>query len=137
MKSEMKSEVYAAYVLYTGPELDPEQVTSLINLTPSRIWRIGDRVSTRAALRHEKNGWYLKSNLPISAELEEHVHSVVRQLLPAWEVLRDLGARHEAEMLCVVSSFGGDRPAINFDKDVVRRLAELNAAIGVDLYVFH
>jgi len=39
-------------------------------------------------------------------------------------------------MECIVKSYGGDRPQIFFDKEVIRKLAELNAEIDVDLYVF-
>ncbi len=41
----------------------------------------------------------------------------------------------DAEVTCVIYSYEGDRPAIFYESEQVRRLAELRAALNVDLYI--
>jgi hypothetical protein len=60
---------------------------------------------------------------------------VLARLAPAWSAFVELGVRYDAYINCVVESYDGDRPAIPFDRDTVGRVAELRAAIDVDLYV--
>lgn len=131
---KMESDVYAALVL-RGQALDPDKVSRLAGIAPSQSWRVGDLRVPQATIRHNDNGWFLKSEVPASASLEEHVRDVLRRIEPAWPVFVDLGARHTAVIECVVWSYGGDRPAITFTPDIVRQAAELHAAIDVDLYV--
>jgi uncharacterized protein DUF4279 len=137
MESErMYSEVYAEFNLF-GLDMDPDQVTALVGISPSKTWRLGDPIGPPPLiLRYKNNGWRLKSELPLSLDLEEHVKSVIDQLQPSWAAFVELGTRYSAEISCVVKSYGGDRPPISFNEAVVKRAAELNAAIDIDLYIF-
>ncbi len=130
----MESEVYAVFIL-EGPDLDPSQVTHLVGVQPSETWRAGELVSDRAIIKHKFNAWKLNSNLPLSAPLEDHVEAVLRQLRPGWLALEDLCLRYQAKLFCVVRSYGGARPALIFNKEIVKQVAELSAAIEIDLYV--
>ena len=70
-----------------------------------------------------------------SADLEEHINSVLEQLQPGWIPLRELCKVCEAEISCVIYYRSGSVPAINFDKYIVEKIHQLNAAIDVDFYV--
>lgn len=131
---EMRSDVYAALKI-TDPELDPDEVTAYLGMAPSKTWRVGDPVIPGAKLREKANGWLLKSGLPLAAPLEEHIRSLMELLQPVWPALVELCNKRHAEIYCVVYSYGGDRPGIFFDRDAVRRAADLNADIDVDLYI--
>lgn len=131
----MESEVYAAFILQ-GSDLDPSQVTALVGVQPSETWRAGDLVSDRAIVRRKLSGWKINSALPLNAPLEEHVEAVLQQLKPGWLSLVELGSRNQAKVYCVVRSYGGARPALIFKRGIVKQVAELNAAIEIDLYVF-
>jgi len=130
----MESEVSVSFTL-TGVDLDPEEVTRLAGLRPTKTWRLGDVIRPPAILRYRHSGWRLKSALPPSASLREHLNSLLGQLEPSWEVARQLGRRYYAEIACVVYSRGGDRPEIRLDAGMLEKLTELNAALDIDLYV--
>lgn len=130
----MKAEIYANFTL-TGLDLDPDKVTAVVGIIPSKTWRIGDLVDERAAVRYKKNGWRLKSDLPATDDFEKHVTSVLERLQSGWWPLVELCSRYSAELDCVVYSYGGGRPAIIFGRDIVKRAAELHAEISVDLLV--
>lgn len=128
----MESETDAVFTL-TGSDLDPDRVTALTGVQPSRTWRTGELITERAIVRYKNNGWTLRSN--VSGDLNEEISDVLDLLQPAWSQFVALSSRSYAEIACVVYSYGGARPPIHFDRDIVRRAAELNAAIDVDLYV--
>lgn len=130
----METENSASLTL-TGLDLDPEQITRRTSISPSKTWRLGEKVDDRSVLRYQHNGWRLTSGLPKQRDLEEHVESVLTQIRSSWSVLTQLGATYDAEMACVVYSYGGDRPPIHLSKGVLRRVSELNADIDIDLYV--
>jgi hypothetical protein len=132
----MRSEISASYML-SGTDLDPAAITAATGIQPTSSRRAGDWITyPRRTFRAAAGRWSVESRLPLSASLDAHLNDVFGQLSLGWAALVRVGLSYEAEISCVVRSFGGDRPAIGFDRDVVRRTGELNADIDVDLYVF-
>jgi hypothetical protein len=127
----MESEVYA-YFLLIGVDFQPDEITAQVGITPTKTWTKGDLRLPGAVVRHQENGWMVLSKLDRSADLEEHIKSVLEQLQPSWDILQKLCLLHSAEFACVVYSYGGDRPAIHFDREVIKQVNELNSTIDVD-----
>lgn len=130
----MRSEASASFEL-TGDSLDPDDVTLQTGILPSRSRRAGDLVDSLIPLRSRVNRWSVKSRLPRSANLRDHVADVFAQLRPGWRIVLQLSSRYAAEISCEVWSYGGARPSVNFDQDMVRDSAALGADISIDLYV--
>jgi Domain of unknown function (DUF4279) len=97
----MESKISASFRL-TGIDFDPEEITATVGIIPSKTWRVGDLINPKAAIRYQHNGWSLKSKLENSAELEDHIKSVLEQLQPGWVPLREICSRHYAEIACVI-----------------------------------
>ncbi|MFE1746281.1 DUF4279 domain-containing protein [Coleofasciculus sp. H7-2] len=129
----MEYEISAAFTL-TGFDFNPEEITAKVGIIPTKIWKVGDLIHPKAGIRRKRNGWSLESKLEKSAELEDHIKSVLEQIQPGWLPMVEISSRYEAEIDCVVY-VRGQVPAIHFDKDIVEQAAKLNAEIDVDLYV--
>jgi hypothetical protein len=129
----MEVEIAVSLTL-TGAALDPQQLTAWTGLLPSRTWMAGELIREGALLRYEHSGWSIRSGLPHSRSLEDHVDALLRRLKPGWDTLLGLCQRYDAEVACAVYSYGGARPAIHLRKDQCRRLSELNASLDVDVY---
>jgi len=130
----MESEISAFFTL-TGLDFEPSEITAKVGIMPSKTWKIGDSIDPRASIRRKHNGWSVKSQLEKSADLEDHIKSVLEQLQPGWLSLIELCKSYYAEIECVIYIVGDDRPAIHFDKHILQQIGELNAEIDVDLYV--
>lgn len=130
----MESEIYA-YFMLTGMEFDPDEVTTKVSINPTETWRKGDLINTRGTRRHKENGWSVYSKIEKSADLEEHINSVLEQLQAGWIPLLELCKCYAAEIACVIYYRRGSVPAIHFDPDIVAQAAKLNAEIDVDFYV--
>lgn len=116
-----------------GSELEPEKITALLGIIPTKTWRVNDLVHPKAGVRRKSNGWSLKSKLDKSAELDEHIKSIFEQLQPSWQSLVEICQQYDAIIDCVAYGYK-QIPAICLDKDIVRKTAELNAEIDVDIY---
>ncbi|MEG3898838.1 MULTISPECIES: DUF4279 domain-containing protein [unclassified Microcoleus] len=130
----MESEIYA-YFMLTGMEFEPEEVTAKVSINPTETWRKGDLINPRGTRRHKENGWSVYSQIEKSADLEEHINSVLEQLQPGWVPLLELCKCYAAEIACVIYYRRGSVPAIHFAPDIVAQAAKLNAEIDVDFYV--
>jgi len=116
-----------------GSELEPEKITALLGIIPTKTWRVNDLVHPKAGVRRKSNGWSLKSQLDQSADLDEHIKSIFEELQPSWQSLVEICKQYDAMISCTVYRYKLT-PSIYFDKDIVRKTAELNAQIDVDLY---
>jgi len=116
-----------------GSELEPEKITALLGIIPTKTWRVNDLVHPKAGVRRKSNGWSLKSQLDKSAELDEHIKSIFEELQPSWQSLVEICKQYDALISCAVYRYQ-QIPSIYFDKDIVRKTAELNAQIDVDIY---
>ncbi|HLO89414.1 MAG TPA: DUF4279 domain-containing protein, partial [Nostocaceae cyanobacterium] len=128
-----ESEIYA-YFLLCYFECDPEEITKIVGVSPTDVWRIGDKITNRSTLKRKKNGWRLKSNLEQTADLDAHIRNVLERLKPGWEKLRELGLQYYAEISCVIYNYEAQVPVMHFDKEIIKAAAELNAEIDIDYY---
>jgi len=139
---DMRSEI-SVYFEFAGFDIDPDEITRLTGITPTRIRRAGDPIygasllseEARQRIRVKVNRWDVNSGLDPNVDLPTQVKALFERLEPAWDRFIELSQQYVPVMECIVKSYGGDRPQIFFDKEVIRKLAELNAEIGVDLYV--
>jgi hypothetical protein len=130
----LRSEI-EAYFRIIGDDVNPAEVTVLTGLPPDKTWKIGELRVPNATIRHHVNAWIISSGLPNSAGLTDHLLALVERLRPALPALTDISHRHRSEIDCVIKSYDGDRPEIYFDHDIVNFAAQVNAVIGIDLYI--
>jgi len=131
---EAYSEIYAYFAL--KGDFEPDALTRELNISPTRIYRKGEQNPLFKATRlYSRSTWRLDSGLDRDRALDEHVNAVMAKLEGAWEALVRVSAEYEAWLNCVIYTHGGDNPAIGLERGVLKRLAELNAQLDVDLHV--
>jgi hypothetical protein len=130
----MEYEISAAFLLYNF-DFDPDEITNLLKISPTKVKRIGDLINPKGTRRYTHNSWRIESKLQKSDGLEEHINSIFEQLQPSWQSLASLCSQYEAEISCIIYINSEQIPAIHFSKDIIRKVHELNAEIDVDLYI--
>ena len=131
---EMYSEIYAYFEL--RGDFEPDVITGILGIVPTKICRKGDQNPWfRVKSLYSQSYWSLESGLDHNRDLDDHVNAVMAKLEGAWDTFVRVSAEHEAWLNCVIYSHGGDRPAIGLERGVLKRLAELNAQLDVDLHV--
>ena len=127
-------------LILRGTNFKPEEITSLVGVQPSKQWQQGDLISG-TTLRHKDYGWLLSTG---EVQLDEkksldfmgQVRSLVNRLQPHTGSLANavVRLRIDVKLYCVLQIEGDERPAIQFQPDVVRWLGELQAGIDVVTY---
>jgi hypothetical protein len=133
----MAAETYA-YFLLTGLELDPEEVTKKVGITPTKTFLKGDRIHSKGSRAHPVSGWQLRSKLDQSSDLEDHIQSVLDQLKVSWQPLLELCSQYDTAINCVMYHYTSDSDpgsGIHFDQAVLDQIHQLNAELDFDLYI--
>jgi len=114
----------------TGRVFDPDALTRGTQLHPTKKWLAGDLIG-RSSRRYEHNGWSIAT--PKRSEVEDALDELLSTLEEHWDEL--LGATREQQVeLSIVVYARSFVPGIQIRADQLRRFAELNASIDVDLY---
>lgn len=127
----MGNEIKVRYSL-SGFKCDPEEITRLVGLRPSKTWRMGDLIEGTIR-RDAENGWRIDSGLPNSSSLEEHLDRLLTLLEDKKENIAALAESCYSEVSCIVYAIDYV-PALTFEKEHLRRIVALGACIDIDLY---
>jgi hypothetical protein len=117
-----------------GQTLDAIEVTDTAGITPDRAWRAGD-LRPGTGQPYEEGAWIVDSGLDDGDEFHDHLDALLARLHPAWATFVDLGRRFDASVGTAIYLAEAQGPLVIVLPDVSAALAELNAAVGFDLYV--
>ena len=118
--------------------LDPDEVTRLTGIAPTRSWRVGDRRSRNGVeLRPEEDsGWRFQLGPSFSIELPNQLEGLLEQFDPHVIGIRDLVSRPGAEVEVSVHVVMAEQTPIGtFEHSLLERIVALGADLDVDLYV--
>ena len=131
----MRSEIEVDFIL-TGRGVNVEAISDRLQIVPSETWRMGDVIKS-TVLRRKRDAWVLSSGLDRTMPYPVHVKALLDRLHPRHAEIRgickELGL--EAEVSAGVESYDGDRPNLTLEAGEIRRLADLNAGLEIDLYI--
>jgi Domain of unknown function (DUF4279) len=101
-------------------------------------WKKGDLVHPKARITREFNGWQLNPNLNNEEDLDTQLLSLIDKLNPVWSILIQLiNNSCYAQISIKIDAYDDDIPAINFAPETIKKIAEINAAIDIDLYILN
>jgi len=115
---------------------DPETVTQLLGVQPTRVWRRGQPRpgSSGPPVRHEL--WALDSSVDPSESFEAHLAELLALLERAPNGVREVAQRFGAVFQCY-SHFESPNPGFAIPPELVRRVAALGVGFDFDLYVLY
>lgn len=131
-----------AALTITGFEGEPESITDILGVSPSKTWRIGEPIiKTQPSFRcFETNGWRLAYKSEISKPDDAMLfQKVLAELVEKVSPLRDKFSRlpigSETEISCHIYLAQDFRPIVSFDAETIRFIADIKASIDIDVYV--
>jgi hypothetical protein len=116
--------------------LTAAEITTRLELTPTRSHEAGDPVSLRrlnAPVRH-KAGWLLESGLNASEPMDRHLSALLEQLEPKLDRLQALASACRMDFFCGFSSRTG-QGGFTLEPELLARLA-LIPGLGLDLDLY-
>jgi uncharacterized protein DUF4279 len=129
-------------LVLTNFDIDPNQVSEMLSLTPIVSWLKGESIQ-RTARKHKTNGWRLSSGLDNTAELDDHINALFAKIKPALSNFNNLPTSTEKEVSCVIYIYHKTNntdeehrtPPIHLEREHVEILNQMGAEFDLDLYV--
>lgn len=110
----------------------PQGLTDFIGLSCDKSWCAGE-TRPGTTIVEKNHGWIVESQMPRSATLSDQVARLLARLSPHRERIRRISDDEEVLFSCVV--YSERRPPLVFRKEDVRGIADLGAALDVDIYI--
>ncbi len=118
----------------TARDLDPDDVTALLDCAPTRSFRAGDVRSTRSPdQRWKHGGWFLETTLDRQADLGAQIADLLDQVTQDVAVWQQITERFSARIFCGIF-MERENEGFGLDPDVLARLAARKLPIDFDLY---
>jgi len=130
---------FLASLRITGKDLDPEEISGLLGLTPTTSHRRGDpHIGKKGRYADYPEGfWALESPVRENKPLKEHLRYLKNQLTGKEQTLADLRSRgYTAEVFIGVFEIG-DGDEVGLSRSELNDLAALQVDICFDLYTFN
>ncbi|GEM_PF-654005 len=127
-----KNEVSVSLTI-TDFEEPSSEITRILGILPSKIWRKGELIDTRASICYKQNGWKIFSSLSKFQTLREHIDSLLEVLIPLSDRFKNLPPTCQIELSCCIYIYY-EMPEISLDGHTIKTLSELDAGIDIDLY---
>jgi hypothetical protein len=122
------------YFYAEGFSCDPEEITTLLKITPTEFRRKGD--AGRNGLPIKANSWTVEDASPRKDHFfEKHLESILTKIEPASEAILRLSDQCTIGVNCV-GYFEGCNPGFEISPNLLRRLGALKLTLGFDLYAF-
>jgi Domain of unknown function (DUF4279) len=117
----------------TGQGFAPEDVTKLVQLTPTRTWRLGDPVQ-RTQLKRKHDGWVFGLPQRETYEMDGLLRELLDAIEPHKEGIAEAAKRFGLEKETSLGVYvRGETPASWFAADTVHRISTLDASLDIDL----
>jgi hypothetical protein len=120
-----------------GGDLDPDEVSSVLQATPTTARRKGDRLRGRYRRSAKEGAWMLELEFDQSTEIEldQAINQLLDGLNPDPAVWEDLNRRFKCDLFCgLFLGEGGGNEGFGLVPETLRRLAERGLEVGFDLY---
>ena|SRR5690242_5259107 len=117
----------------TGRGFSPADVTGVVELQPTKIWRLGDSIQG-TELRRQHDAWIFGLPQRETHDTEEFLQDLLDRLEP-----------HKDRIAAAAKMFGLDReisfgiyvrgqtPACFFARNTIRRLADFEGSLDIDV----
>jgi len=138
-KVTMQNKVIAAITI-TGFQCSHDEITKIIKIQPTRIWRLNDPVvaSRPNARRQKENGWKFEVQISNNAAdstlwLSEALKILTATLAENANNFKDLPPLASVEISCYLRINKESMPEIFFTNDLLKLIASINASIDLDI----
>ena len=136
MAEERQSEIKAKLKI-ADFECSPEEITEILGICPTKIWRNGEKVHPRAKNVYKSNGWMLASPCdPVNSSVDQQIEPLLSIIKPHIDAFEKLPSGIYIELACIIRVADYREPAIWFSADTIRIIAQMRASIDIDVYDF-
>jgi len=127
----MKNEIFI-YFRIKGFDCEDKQISSLLDLVPSKTWRKGDIRVPNTILKHSENGWELsiyKKNITYVDNSLEDLFKLIKKSKKELSLMKNV-----TKTFTIALYFQETAPSITYNSKIISFLNEIGAEIEHDIY---
>lgn len=125
---------------FTGPELDPDNVTSLLDIVPTEAHKKGEPLAKHPERTYPTSYWGLQSDLSQIASLAEHLNYLLAILEPKAESIKALVSKgNSCDFHCsyfVTTPGNFDKGRLELSADILSRISAVGSNLTIDFYSY-
>lgn len=114
-----------------GDELDPEEITELLKVSPTECCKKGDVIAGK--YKRRTGCWSLESHLPDDIDVEDKVMHLLSQVTNDESTWKLLNSKYQIDLFCGLF-LETDNRGIELSVETIRKLSSLGIKIGFDIY---
>ncbi|MBD2090253.1 DUF4279 domain-containing protein [Microcoleus sp. FACHB-1515] len=119
---------------FFGDRLDPNSITEVLGVQPTKSCRKGDIFHGKVRDRIEKTGkWIYRSDEWKAIHLEDQINQLLDRLPENLDVWHELTANFQADLFCGWS-VKRSNPGIFFLPETLKRIVDRGLGFGLDIY---
>jgi hypothetical protein len=130
-RAEAKSRVYLAI---TSDTVSPEDVTAMLELTPTESWHRGDPGRHDRGPERKFHAWYFDPLGDGPGECDQKMKALLEILAGASTRISELAVRCKVCISVVYHGYQCQMWGLHWSTETVRRIAALGVEIDIDLY---
>ncbi len=119
----------------TGRDFDPDEVTRMVGVTPTKTWRRGEQ-RAGSDLEWEHDGWLLsipeETSLDVAPQIAKLL-GLLRDHVKSISLARET-FKLDAEVGVSIYLENSEPPSAHFALDTLKTLCELHADVDIDIY---
>ena len=129
-----KTPLISATLYIEGDDFDAEELTHIVNVLPTKIWKRKEIEALNAYPNIPKLGWHYKISRQPSWEINEIVTQLLAIFYPSLNRLNEFINAYKLKVTvgCYVRCYG-DNPVLKLSAENVKLLADLNAIFSIDM----
>lgn len=125
--------LYATFTVYGCPLIELN-LSEIFGVEPDRTVHKGEKLSGNRVV--SQDGWFWSTNdKVISDDFNIHLEKIFEVFFPHKETIAGLVADGLRVEILLFEDAGSVNGSVYFSKDVIRKIAELSAAVYVDIYM--
>jgi hypothetical protein len=122
-----------AVFIITAPDLNPEEITSKIRITPDYF----QAPSLTESGENIPGIWQMNSTIAEDLELEEQIWDILKKIAPVRKEVKEAIEKLSAYIYCSVEFSDNDKGGFKFSPRLLNLLANLGVPIQIHPYKNH
>lgn len=118
----------------TSTNIDADQITSLLELAPTKSWKVGDSI-LGTTLRKKTNGWcFSVSDYKIQLDMAELARPLLERLMAKSSLIKSVCKDNNLQCeLSYAVYITDETPIAHFDQKLISYLENLGASMDIDI----
>lgn len=113
-----------------------EELVSMLGLPPDKQWSKGDFRPSRSnrKIPYSSTGLIIEPNSSLTGEVKDKLSQLINYLIPNKKEIIALSKEANVEIQIAYFGYKDEMWGINFNNEIVSKIAEMNLAVDVDMY---